>query len=243
MPLAIAEHWYGVKILSKNVTWIDEPHIHPGAVGNIWLLEGSEQCLVFDTGTGIGDLAKTIALLTNKPVTAIASTGYYDHAGGLWQFRHRAVHALESTRVSRPTPRSTVSDKYFRQTALTAVPYAGFKAEYYVMQGSEPTRLLADGTRIELGGRCFEVLHTPGVTAGSIALYEEKTGFLFSGESLSDSDPFYMGEPVDESSDADIKARWASLKRLLDLDVAMVYPGHRSPFDAGRLRQILKQHL
>ena len=45
-------------------------------------------------------------------------------------------------------------------------------------------------------------MHTPGVTAGSIAMYVEKRGSLFSGESLPDSDPLYIGEPVDESSDA-----------------------------------------
>ena len=94
MALAVADHWYEVDVLSKDVTWIDELHIHPRAVGNIWFLEGTERCLVFDTGTGLGDLVKTVSTLTEKPVTAIASTGYYDHAGGLNQFDHRAVHRL-----------------------------------------------------------------------------------------------------------------------------------------------------
>ena len=243
MSLEVADHWYDIEVLSKDVTWIDELHVQPRAVGNIWLLEGSEQCLVFDTGTGLGKLAKTIAMLTDKPVTAIASTGYYDHAGGLNQFEHRAVHPQEVSRVSTPTPRNTVSDKYFKQGVLKAVPYEGFSAKDYVMRGREPTQLLDDGTRIDIGCRCFDVIHTPGVTAGSIALYEENTGSLFSGESLSDSDPLYFGEPVDESSDADNEAHRASMTRLLELDVSTVYPGHLSPFDAHRLRQILNQYL
>ena len=243
MSLSVADHWYDIEVLSKHVTWIDELHVRPSAVGNIWLLEGSEQCLVFDTGTGLGNLANTIKGLTDKPVTAIASTGYYDHAGGLSQFERRAVHRKEVTRVSKPTPRNTVSDKYLTLAALRALPYPGFLPDDYVMVGSEPTQLLDEGTRLETGDRRFDVLHLPGVTSGSIALYEEKTGLLFSGESLSDSDPVYNGEPANESDDADNEAHRKSMARLLELDVSTVYPGHSSPFDARRLRQLLNQYL
>ena len=243
MTLAITNHWYKAEVLSDDVTWITEPHIHLSAGGNIWLLEGTERCVVFDTGTGLGDLGKTIASLTDRPVIAIASTGYYDHAGGLSQFEHRAVHPLEADRVSNPTPRNTVSDKYLRQDSLNALPYADFLVEDYVMHACEPTRLLNDGDRLDIGGRFFEVLHIPGVTVGSIALFEERTGFLFSGESLSDGNPLYTGEPPDECSDADNEAHQASMKRLLELDVTMVYPGHRAPFSVDRLRQILNLYL
>ena len=80
MKLTVAEQWYQVKVLSKDVTWITEPHVYPGAGGNIWLLEGADRSLVFDTGTGLGNIAKTIGSLTDKPaekpVIAMASTGY-----------------------------------------------------------------------------------------------------------------------------------------------------------------------
>lgn len=247
MTLAVAEQWYRAKVFSKDITWITEPHVHPGAGGNIWLLEGSEQNLVFDTGTGLGDIAETIASLTDKPADkptiAIASTGYYDHAGGLSQFENRAVHTLEAERVTNPTPRNTVSDKYLKQASLDALPHAGFCAEDYVMPECVPTLLLNDADRIDIGNRCFDVLHTPGITAGSLVLYEEKTGLLFSGESLSSNNLQYTGEPANETDDADNKAHKKSMARLLELDVSKVYPGHRSPFDAGRLHQILKKYL
>ena len=247
MTLNVAKQWYQVETLSRYVTWITEPHVHPGSGGNIWLLEGSDRNLVFDTGTGLGDIAKTIASRTakaaHKPTIAIASTGYYDHAGGLSQFEQRAVHALEAERVSNPTPRNTVSDKYLKQNSLDALPYASFCADDYVMRKCIPTQLLNEGDRIDIGDRCFDVLHTPGITAGSIVLYEEKTGSLFSGESLSSSNLQYTGEPADETDDADNKAHRKSMARLLELEVSMVYPGHRSPFDGDRLHQILRQYL
>jgi glyoxylase-like metal-dependent hydrolase (beta-lactamase superfamily II) len=243
MTLSVADLWYQVEVLSKDVTLITEPHINTAAVGNIWLLKGSDRSLVFDTGTGLGDIGTSIASLTEKPVIAIASTGYYDHAGGLNQFEHRAVHSLEAERVSNPTPRNTVSDKYLMQTSLDALPYVDFRAKDYVMRECVPTQLLNDGDRINIGNRSFDVLHTPGITAGSIVLYEEQTGFLFSGESVSSSNFRYTGEPADETDDADKSAFRKSMVRLLDLNVSMVYPGHRLPFDAGRLHQVLKQYL
>ena len=153
------------------------------------------------------------------------------------------MHPLEAARVSKPTPRNTVSDKYLKQTSLNALPYTDFCADDYVMRQCIPTQLLNDGERIDIGDRCFDVLHTPGITAGSIVLYEEKTGFLFSGESLSDSNFQYTGEPADETDDADNKAHRISMARLLELDVSMVYSGHRSPLDGDQLFQMLKQYL
>ncbi|MEU1587845.1 MBL fold metallo-hydrolase [Micromonospora sp. NPDC005710] len=43
-------------------------------------------------------------------------------------------------------------------------------------------RLLDYGDRIDLGGRVLTVLHLPGHTPGSIALFEEHTGTLYSGD-------------------------------------------------------------
>jgi len=243
MSLPVATHWYDTEPLSNGVTWIDELHVLPSAVGNIWLVAGSQSCLVFDTGTGLGDLADKVAELTDKPVIALASTGYYDHAGGLGQFGQRAVHRLEAPRVQSPTPHNTVSEKYLTYAVLKATPYENFLVGEYVMAPTQPTQLLEDGATLELGDRCLRVLHTPGVTAGSIALYEEKTGSLFSGESLSDSEKFYTGEPADYSTDANAQAHRESMQKLLALDVSTVYPGHHSPFDGRRLRQILEPYL
>ncbi len=243
MSPPIASQWYDVEPMPNGIVWIDEFNIHPGAVGNIWLVTGSERCLLFDTGTGLGNLAKLVAELTDQPVIALASTGYYDHSGGLSQFGQRAVHRLEAQRVRRPTPQNTVSSKYLTDAALKAIPYNGFAANDYVMAAAEPTELLEDASTIDLGNRRLDVLHTPGVTQGSIALYEEKSGALFTGESMSDSEEFYIGEPAEESNDADAQAHRSSMQRLLELEVSTVYPGHHSSFDARRMRQILEQYL
>ena len=44
--------------------------------------------------------------------------------------------------------------------------------------------LVEDGYRFKLNELSFEVIHTPGHTAGSICLYEEKSKVLFTGDTI-----------------------------------------------------------
>ncbi|MBX2870182.1 MAG: MBL fold metallo-hydrolase [Acidiferrobacterales bacterium] len=243
MKLAIDTVWFNTQQIAEGLVYFYERHLHPKGSGNIWLIEGSESCLLFDTGTGIGDLSKKVSEITQKPLTAVASTGYYDHAGGLYQFQNRAVHTNEVHRIKSPTPRNTVSDKYLVRDSFSAFPDNHFSPDNYVMTGCHPTQILHDGDYLDIGDRVFEVLHTPGVTTGSIMMYENKTGILFSGESFFDSTPLYDGEPKDETDDADRDTYRSSMQRLLGYEVTTVYPGHGAPIDGIRMRQLIRGYL
>jgi len=84
-------------------------------------------------------------------------------------------------------------------------------------------RWLAEGERIDLGaGVVLEVVHTPGHTAGSVSLYWQREGVLFTGDSAQGLGaspgglPFYFH--VDEYQ--------RSLSRLRELSVATLCLGH-----------------
>jgi glyoxylase-like metal-dependent hydrolase (beta-lactamase superfamily II) len=111
--------------------------------------------------------------------------------------------------------------------AVTAIPSAGFDLAAWVTPGAEPTTLLADGDRIDLGDRAFTVLHTPGHTAGSASLFDEHDGTLFTGDAV------YVDAPIDWV-DADAMA--ASLRRLRGLEARIVHAGHERSFDGEELR-------
>ena len=243
MTAPIAERWYDSEYLGGGITWIDEQHLASYAAGNIWLLCGADRDLVIDVGTGIGDIGAMVKSLTQRPVTAVTTVGYFDHAGGLGQFEERLIHRADSKRVSDPTPRNTVSDKYLTSNAFRALPYTGFDYKQYVMAACEPTRLLEDGDVIDLGSRLLKVIHLPGITDGSIGLLEETTGAFFVGDSLLDGPEIYTGEPATECDDADPEAFLESYRRLLELDIANVYPGHRSPFDRARMTRVITDYL
>lgn len=239
--LPIAERWYDSEYLGGGITWIDEHACR--VAGNIWLLSGMETDLVIDTGTGIGDLRGMVESLTDQPLLAVTTVGYFDHAGGLHQFDQRLIHTQDAERVSQPTPRNTVSDKYLTAEMFRSLPTPGFDCQTYLMGACEPTRLLEDGDVINLGHRQLEVIHLPGVTNGSIGLLEETSRAFFVGDSLLDNPQPYDGEPAEYSDDADREAFRNSYQRLLELDIANVYPGHGSPFNRARMHRIIIDYL
>lgn len=203
--LPIEEDWFVIEPIDEfGVRRIGEPHVEDYGGGSIWLVEGSERCLLVETGVGVAPLRQFLETVTfKKPIIAFASVGYYDHAGGLHQFDERLIHCEDAWRVNRPDRHNTVAVYYFN-TAFTKRPYDTFDSATYVMPASEPTRLLDAGDTIDLGDRTFDVLHLPGVTAGASGLFEHDTGLLFTGEAFVWSKrDVYDGEPADRSDDAD----------------------------------------
>jgi len=209
----------------------------------MWLIEGTEHALLVETGLGVAPLRAFVETNTDKPVIAFASLGYYDHAGGLHQFDERWIHANDAHRIERPYRINTAAQWYL-DGAFAALPRAGFDPASHVMSASKPTRLLNDGDVIDLGDRRFRVCHLPGVTSGAIALFEEETGVLFTGETLVWDGYFvYDGEPPERTDDADRQAFRASMRRLLDLPATAVYPAHFGRGDLTEMRRALTGYL
>lgn len=88
---------------------------------------------------------------------------------------------------------------------------------------SPPADLLVkDGDVITVGNVRFRVIHTPGHTPGSISLYVEDEGVLFSGDLL-----FNQGVGRTDLPGGDYDAIMRSLQRVLSLpEETVVYPGH-----------------
>lgn len=81
-----------------------------------------------------------------------------------------------------------------------------------------PSMLLAEGDRVGP----FTVLHVPGHTPGSIALWDQEAGNLFSGDTL-----FRSGYGRTDLPGGSAAQLFASLKRLFAMDGDIqVFPGH-----------------
>jgi glyoxylase-like metal-dependent hydrolase (beta-lactamase superfamily II) len=117
---------------------------------------------------------------------------------------------------------------------VRALPAADFDLAGWVTPGAEPTSLLVEGDVVDLGGRAFEVLHTPGHTAGSISLWEARSGTLFTG------DAFYVD---DKLSWDDREAFLVSLERLRGLPAEVVHAGHGRTFAGDELRSAIDKEL
>jgi glyoxylase-like metal-dependent hydrolase (beta-lactamase superfamily II) len=122
------------------------------------------------------------------------------------------------------------------QVLIDALPDAGYDLDAYGLRGAAATRLLEEGDTIDLGDRVFEVLHVPGHSPGSIALWDAASGTLFAGDVVYDGPLLYEGAGM---SVADYRS---SFRRLRALPVDVVHAGHDPSFGRARLHAILDDY-
>ena len=237
MEKAIADHWYAIKPMDTQILWIREVHVDPYVAGDMWLLRGSERDLVVDTGMGIVPPAPVIAALTTNPVVAIALNCYFDHAGGWYSFNERLCHPRDAEALRDPEEESSGALDYLTDDSLSALPRAGYTAGDYLMQGATPTGLVEEGDNIDLGDRTLEVMCLPGRSPGGIALWESCSGSLFTSDMLYDGSSGAAWPPAEPAAYCD------SLRRISELPVRRVYPGHYGSFDGARMDALIKTQL
>ena len=106
---------------------------------------------------------------------------------------------------------------------LTKPPLAlpeEFDLDSYQLFQGEPQILLHDDDAFDVGGRIIRVLHTPGHSPGHCCFYEQERRYLYSGDLVYKGclDAFYPS--------TDPLLFYQSVKRLSELDVSRVLPGH-----------------
>jgi glyoxylase-like metal-dependent hydrolase (beta-lactamase superfamily II) len=184
-----------------------------GYDSNIYLIIDDIVALV-DTGTGrhFNKVTKNLRRfdLTPSDIGLIINTHcHYDHVGGDRAFLDAAgcgvaIHELDAEPLRKG------------DGVVTCAILLGEELEPI-----EPTRLLHDGDRIELGNLTLEVLHTPGHTRGSICLYDRERRVLFSGDTV-----FCGGVGRTDHPTGDRGAMINSIRRLTKLRVQKLLPGH-----------------
>jgi glyoxylase-like metal-dependent hydrolase (beta-lactamase superfamily II) len=250
--MKVADSWFEIRRVDEDLTHITEPFADSFIRANLWYVRGRERDLLVDTGLGVASLRVAAReLLDGREVVAVATHAHYDHTGGMHEFDHRWIHPLDAIAlVEPPKPLLRTADLppvYVELMArqgydvegefLTAYPSAEFSPADFQIQPAPATRLVEDGDTLDLGDRSFEVLHLPGHTPGSIALWEESTGVLFSG------DVVYDGPLLDELPGSNIKDYVRTMKRLRELPVTAVHGGHEGSFGRERLLEIIDEYL
>lgn len=229
--------WYQVKRLDDDVTSICEPFIQEFYRCNIWHVRGRDRDMLVDSGMGVVSLREWVPLVTERALTAVASHTHFDHIGCHREFECRCVHAAEADLLAHPTRVNTLADPYVADEIFDALPPEPYLSSTYAVKAAPATRLLEDGDHIDLGDRVFEVIHTPGHSPGGIALFEEKTGVLFSGDIL------YDGPLIEDTYHANADDYLASMERLLRLPARIVHGGHFPSFSGERYRTLIMDWL
>ena len=228
--------WYKITNLGGGVSRILEEYIAADWRCNIWHVRGRDRDLLVDTGLGLRPIAKDIAMLAERPVIALCTHSHHDHAGGLCQFETRLGHAAEADIFANPTREATVAN-LLKPYSIRKLPYEEFDVASWCYHSAPLTSTVDDGDFIDLGDRVFQVLHFPGHSPGSIALWEAASGIMFTGDTLYEGtlyDHLYHSIP-DQLSE--------SLHRLKKMPVITVHAGHFSSFCGQRMQTIIDEYL
>jgi glyoxylase-like metal-dependent hydrolase (beta-lactamase superfamily II) len=117
------------------------------------------------------------------------------------------------------------------------LPPGGFDESAYTVLAAPATQLLEEGDVIDLGDRHFSVLHVPGHSPGSIALWEEATGLLLSGDAV------YDGPLIDDAYHSDQERYVETMRRLRELPVRVVHGGHYPSFGRERYLTVIDEYV
>ena len=167
----------------------------------MYVLVTRDKALVIDTqtmadfeGKKIVDYVKEI---TNKPLVVVNTHPHRDHIAGNAQF----------------------GEAYLSAPAIEEVKAAAARANTPI---TYTMKAVKEGDTIDLGDRKIEVIAIPAHSPGSIALLDQKTGYLFTGDEI---DP---GQVVGMNPEK-IRMHHANMKKLYDnyySKVTMIIPAH-----------------
>lgn len=237
MQIATADTWYQTRRVGDDITYIGEPFIKEFYRCNIWHVRGRDRDMLVDSGMGVVSLREYVPAVTEKACVCVASHTHFDHVGCHHEFEERVVHRDEANLLAGPTRQNTLADPYVTDDIFTKLPPGAYSSAEYSVKAAPATRLVDDGDVIDLGDRVFEVIHTPGHSPGGIALWEQATGILFSGDIV------YDGPLIEDLFHSDMADYVASMKRLLDVPVRVVHGGHFASYDGDRHREIIRGWL
>ena len=224
--------------LSDRVSLIQETGVANFLRCNIWHVRGRDYDLVIDTGMGLGPLKDWVRRESDRPLKAICTHCHFDHMGSLHEFDCRLGHRAEAAIFADPNSDAVVySGAWTRIEVVNPTQHPDFHPETYQITPAPLTGYLDEGDVLDLGDCAFQVLHLPGHSPGSIALWDRKSRTIFSGDAV------YDGDLLDNLYHSDPETYRRTLERLRQLDAETFHGGHYPSFGKARLNQIVDDYL
>jgi glyoxylase-like metal-dependent hydrolase (beta-lactamase superfamily II) len=224
--VAFSDPWFEVYKVAPATFAIYEPHQAEEVIS--YLIVGTKQALLFDTGMGIGNTKAIAARLTSRPIVVLNSHTHDDHVGGNWQFAF--VYGMDTafTRANAKGSREDAQAEIAKDQICVLSPNTlpkNFDPAKYSTKPWKISLFVHDGFKVNLGGRTVEIIATPGHTPDSISLIDRANGLLFTG------DTYYPGEIWLYRPETNFSAYLTSTKKLAGLapEIKLVLGAHNIP--------------
>jgi glyoxylase-like metal-dependent hydrolase (beta-lactamase superfamily II) len=216
------EPWFEIYKVAPNTIAIYEPHQFEETIS--YLIMGTKQAVLFDTGMGIGNIHALVTRLTSRPIVVLNSHTHNDHIGGNWQFPYVFGMDTAFTRNNTKGGREDAQAEIAPGEICGDLP-KGFDPKTYATKPWHVSIPVHDGFKVNLGGRTLEIIATPGHTPDAICLLDRDNGLLFTGDTYYPA-PIWLYRP-----ETDLDAYVASVKKIAELapQLKLVLGAHNVP--------------
>ena len=215
-------------------------HMWP-APANSFLLEDRGGAVLIDAGCGSPESYEKLKGFINDHGfemsdlhTVVLSHAHPDHMGAMpFLLREAAprvlIHRLEKPLASDPQllngsfDMSLITSHYMERLGDTdpaSINIIDYFKGLCPMGAAEATDTLEEGDVLSLGGRSFEVIHTPGHAPGHISLYDRENRVLLSGDNVGKVVAWYC------PSGGGAAGYLESLDKVGSLDIDVIMPSH-----------------
>ncbi len=165
------DDWYAVEAIDDSTFIIGEPK--SSQYNAAYLLAGSDRALLIDAGSGerpagIRSMRALAESLTGKPVLLALSHFHFDHTGDLDSFEGALL--LKTAHLQ-----SRAQGGKLRIAATESLTGA---------RDLRIQRWIAQGEKVDLGGRAIEVRSTPGHAQESATFIDRERRYVFTGDLL-----------------------------------------------------------
>jgi hydroxyacylglutathione hydrolase len=193
---------------------------------HVYLLDGGDELALVDAGAGLGaeailDNVRRDGLDPARIRQLILTHAHGDHAGGAARLRSLLHEPIVYLSEARAEALRTADEQAI---SLGDAKRAGIYPPDYRFEACPVDVEIADSDEIPVGQLTLRVLETPGHADGHVSLLLERGGrrSLFAGDVV-----FHGGKILLQAiHDCRLDALIRSLRRLRDLEVDALFPGH-----------------